>query len=203
MTIQALLIDLDGVIRYWNPATFTAAETTYGLPAGALPRTAFAPELLLPAITGVVTDTVWRQQVAAQLQKAYPAADVVGAVAAWSQPAGEVVQPVLALIRQCRRSIPVVLVTNATSRLPIDLATLGIREEFDHVINSSVVGVAKPDVGIFTCALQAVGVPAADALFVDDTKNNVVAAIDLGLYGYHFQSPTGLQKVLQEHGLLG
>lgn len=202
MPIQALLTDLDGVIRYWDPAHFTDVEAAHNLPPGTLPQTAFAADLLLPAITGQVTDTEWRSRIALRLQAEYPAIDAENVVQAWSDPAGEVVEPVLALIRQCRATIPVVLVTNATSRLPTDLVTLGIAEEFDHIINSSEVGIAKPDSAIFMAALSVVNLPAGAALFVDDTAANVDAAAQLGLQTHHYQSFVGFERLLKTYDLL-
>ena len=61
----------------------------------------------------------------------------------------------------------VVLITNATSRLSDDLRRLGLDGAFDHVVNSSAVGAAKPDPAIFRTALAVAGVEVADALFVD------------------------------------
>ncbi|MGI9602483.1 MAG: HAD family hydrolase [Acidimicrobiales bacterium] len=60
------------------------------------------------------------------------------------------------------------------SLLPID-------ELFDEVIDSSAVGVRKPSPAIYRLALERVGVPATQAVFVDDMPGNVAAAQDLGL----------------------
>ncbi len=202
MSIRALLTDLDGVIRYWDPAIFEHAEAAHRLPARTLRQLAFAPDLLQPVITGKISDEEWRQQIARRLQTRHVDCDATAAVQQWSRPAGAVVQPVLALIRRCRRRVPVILVTNATSRLQHDLAALDLVKEFDHVINSSVVGVAKPAAGIFAAALAAVDVAADEAFFVDDSAANVSAAQQLGLHAHHFQTVDGLQQSLSDHQLL-
>jgi putative hydrolase of the HAD superfamily len=199
--VRALLIDLDGVVRLWDPAHFPAAEAGAGLPPGALRRAAFAPDLLHPAITGRVTDEAWRRQIVARLRAEHPAADAERAVAAWSAPAGAVDAAVLALVRACRARAPVVLLTNATSRLGADLARLGLGDAFDHVINSSAVGWIKPQPEVFAVALHAAGVPAAQALFVDDTAANVAAAAQLGLVAHHYRGAASLRQALALHGL--
>jgi putative hydrolase of the HAD superfamily len=127
-----------------------------------------------------------------------------GAVAAWSAPLGRVEPSVLELVRAVRRTAtaPVCLVTNATTRLERDLDALGLRAELDVVINSSRVGARKPDRRIFAVALDAVGVPAAAALFVDDTPALVDAAQALGLSAHHFTGTAALALALQEAGLL-
>ncbi|MEZ4619395.1 MAG: ABC transporter permease [Caldilineaceae bacterium] len=48
------------------------------LPGGAIKRVAFAPDLLLPTITGKFTDDAWRQQIVEHLAQAYPTLDVRG-----------------------------------------------------------------------------------------------------------------------------
>ncbi|MCB0107816.1 MAG: HAD-IA family hydrolase [Caldilineaceae bacterium] len=199
---KAFLTDLDGVIRIWHPTQDTDAENTVGLPSGAIKQVAFAPELLLPTITGKLTDEAWRQQIVERLAQAYPTCDVAQAVSIWSEPCGEVDQEMLALLRRVRRHCPVCLVTNATTRLPADLAQLGILDEFDYIINSSAVGWAKPQPEIFQAALRAVSVPATAALFVDDTAKNVETAQAFGLTGHHYQSNPQLVQALESYGIL-
>ena len=49
--IRALLIDLDGLIRIWDGSDAKAVEERFDLPVGTIPRTAFAPDLLIQAVT--------------------------------------------------------------------------------------------------------------------------------------------------------
>lgn len=200
--LRALLIDLDGVIRLWRSQEDPAAEATFGLPAGTVRQVAFAPERLQPVITGRVTDEIWRAQIRTEIARQFPQADAAGAVAWWSSPYGEVDAAVLELVSACRRRAAVVLVTNATSRLPDDLRRLGLSAAFDHVINSSAVGAAKPDPAIFGAALAAASVVAADALFVDDTSAHVEAAQRLGLAAHHYTGPVALREELLRRRLL-
>ncbi|GAB4443243.1 MAG: hypothetical protein OHK0015_42930 [Chloroflexi bacterium OHK40] len=199
---SALLIDLDGVIRTWRHQEDGAIAARFGLPPGAIRQVAFAPERLLPVITGKVPDLTWRAQICAELERQFPHASVAEAVAWWSEPCGELTEEVLEIVRRCRRRAVVVLVTNATSRLPDDLRQLGIAHEFDHVVNSSVVGYAKPAPQIFSAALAAAGVSPADAIFVDDTPGHVVAARRFGIIAHHYTTPAALRDELSAHGLL-
>jgi putative hydrolase of the HAD superfamily len=197
---QALLIDLDGVIRHWPASHDQAIEQATGIAAQTIRAAAFAPELLEPAITGRCGDQEWRERIAAHLQRTYPAERVAEAVRLWSTP-GSVDGAVLALVRACRKRARVILITNATSRLAQDLAHHDLAAEFDAIINSAVVGAAKPAPAIFAAALQAAGVAAAAALFVDDSAGHVAAASALGIPSHHFQDPLRLQAALQAHGL--
>ncbi|HEY1015772.1 MAG TPA: HAD-IA family hydrolase [Herpetosiphonaceae bacterium] len=200
--IKAVLFDCDGVVRRWDAQDDPTLERDAGLSAAAVRRIAFLPELLTPAITGRTSDEAWRRAVAERLAAEFPAADAELAVARWSAPAGEVDAAALELVRACRRRVPVALVTNATSRLPRDLAALGLDREFDQIVNSSAVGACKPDPALFHAALAQIGVAAAEALFVDDTPGHVAAAERLGLRGHVFAGSDGLRSALAGLGLI-
>ena len=58
-----------------------------------------------------------------------------------------------------------------------------VDELFEVIIDSSSVGVRKPDPKIFQLALDALGVLAQDAVFVDDHPGNIAAAEALGMAG--------------------
>lgn len=200
---KALLIDLDGVLRIWDSAHDRTIERTNGLPPGTILATAFAPELLTPAITGAVSDEVWRLQVARQLQAQFPHVDAARIVTEWSEPAGALDPITFALITACRKRVPVALITNATTRLPRDLDRLGLSNAFDHVINSSVVGAAKPSAAMFHAALQTVGLPATQVMYVDDSPGHVDAATRQGIVGHVYRGHEALRQMLLQHGLLG
>src|SRR5882724_6971438 len=70
---DAVLCDIDGVLRHWPPAR--DLEQAHGLPAGAFAAAAFAPARLQPAITGQVTDEQWRSTVVADLAENYGSAE--------------------------------------------------------------------------------------------------------------------------------
>jgi putative hydrolase of the HAD superfamily len=200
--IRAVLTDLDGVIRDWSGQDDAGIECRFGLPPGAIKGVAFDPELLLPAITGGVTDEEWRARVIDRLRDRHPEADVRGAVGAWSEPAGEIDREALALIQAVRERAPVALITNASSRLDADLARLGVLDAFDHVVNSSAVGAAKPDRAIFEHALGLVGASAGETLYIDDTERYLGPAAALGLACHHYRGVEGLRAALGDHGLL-
>lgn len=200
--IEAVLVDFDGVLRIWSSENDARAEKAAGLPTGAILRAAFSPELLHPAITGRISDDEWRQQVAGRLCQDYPDSEADRAVRLWAESPGEVNHEVLGVLRECRRAANLVLVTNATTRLPDDLQRLGLAGEFDHVINSSEVGWVKPQPQIYEAALSAAGVSASAALFVDDTPSHVAAAAELGLKSYRFSTVTNLRRDLCRCGLL-
>lgn len=74
------------------------------------------------------------------------------------------------------------IVSNSDGRVEQALAEAGLREYFDVVIDSSLVGVEKPDPAIFQAALKALGVSAEEALYVGDLYEvDVVGARAAGI----------------------
>ncbi|MEM8535570.1 MAG: HAD-IA family hydrolase [Chloroflexota bacterium] len=199
--IKTLFIDLDGVLRIWGPEQDNRTEQ-FGLPHGAIRQIAFAPERLLPTITGRISDDEWRTSIAEQLHRQFPYIDAVQAVQAWSRPIGTVDQAMLEVVRSCRQRAKILLITNATSRLPSDLDQLGLSNEFDYIINSSTVGAAKPNARIFTAALHIASATATETLFIDDSAGHVDAATKLGFKGHIYQDIYQARQVLQDHKLL-
>jgi epoxide hydrolase-like predicted phosphatase len=99
---------------------------------------------------------------------------------------GGVRTPLVDRVRDLRREgYRTALVTNNVaefrgawhSMIPVD-------EIFDLVIDSSEVGVRKPDPAIYRLTLERLGnVPPERSVFLDDYENNVKAATDLGIHG--------------------
>ncbi len=85
---------------------------------------------------------------------------------------------------------PTALVTNNIAEIrEMWKALIPVDELFAAVIDSSEVGVRKPDPRIFELALQAVGgVAASDAVFLDDYRGNIDAAERLGMTGILVES---------------
>jgi HAD superfamily hydrolase (TIGR01509 family) len=64
------------------------------------------------------------------------------------------------------------------------------------------IGSAKPSPAIYLAALEALGVPATDALYIDDVAEYAEAAQQLGLDAIQFESPAQLHKELSLRSLL-
>ena len=201
MHYAVLLIDFDGVLRHW-PESDAEIETAHGLPVGAIRKAAFASERLEPVITGMTPDEAWRRDVARYLGDCFPRADAAAAVARWSKSSGKVDAQVLALLQQCMSALRTVLATNATSRLPQDLATLGLSAQFHAIANSSELGVMKPQAEFYRRALQRIDVPPQRALYVDDSAANAEAAAALGITAHRFVGCAALREFLHRAGAI-
>ena len=74
------------------------------------------------------------------------------------------------------------IVSNSDGRVEQALTAAGLREYFDVVIDSSLVGIEKPDPAIFRAALDALGVEPEEALYVGDLYEvDVVGARAAGI----------------------
>jgi putative hydrolase of the HAD superfamily len=62
---------------------------------------------------------------------------------------------------------------------------LGFADDFDPIVYSHEVGMAKPDPGLFRYTLDAIGCAPDEAAFVDDRMENVEAAAALGIRAIH------------------
>ncbi|MFJ2029765.1 HAD-IA family hydrolase [Streptosporangium sp. NPDC087985] len=192
---DAVLCDIDGVLRHW-PAT-DDLERAHGLPAGALAAAAFTPSRLHPAITGKITDEQWRSAVAADLANACGSLGRAHTVVtAWSELVPLVDQEVVSLLTKVREVATVALVSNATTRLEADLARQRLDDLADAVVNTARVGVAKPDPRIYLIAAEHVGAPVHRCLFIDDTVANVTAAREIGMTALHYRQLEDLRDAL-------
>jgi putative hydrolase of the HAD superfamily len=78
--------------------------------------------------------------------------------------------------------VPMGVVSNSDGRVEEALRAAGIRDSFDVVIDSQIVGVEKPDPSIFRHALDALAVAPGEALYVGDIYEvDVVGARAAGL----------------------
>jgi len=101
--------------------------------------------------------------------------------------AGERLNQQLAeLIRSLRGNYKLAVLSNASGNVDGLLRDkLGIRDLFDLVVDSACEGVAKPDRAIYELALKRLDVAPAEAVFIDDLAENVVAAAALGIHAIH------------------
>jgi putative hydrolase of the HAD superfamily len=191
---DAVLCDIDGVLRHWPSAH--DLEQAHDLPAGAL-AAAFAPARLQPAITGEVTDEQWRSAIVTDLAEAHGSNEQArSAVEAWSALLPTIDHEVVALLAKARDVAPVALVSNATTRLEEDLERQGLLGLADIVVNTARIGVAKPDPRVFLIAARRVGVPAHRCLFIDDTAVNAIAARTIGMTAIHYRQIKDLHQAL-------
>ena len=197
---QALLIDLDGVLRRWDPAPMIAVEIEYGLKPAALLETAMEWDIYRPAVAGELTDAEWMRLVAERLPIDVDKA--TEAVARWQSYRGEVDPEALAFVREVRSGgRKVGIATNATDRLRPDLDALGLTEEVDAVISSWELKVHKPAPEFFARACALIGTQPDQVLFVDDDDRVIRGARAAGLSAYRWSGPHHVHLLRKALGL--
>ena len=98
-------------------------------------------------------------------------------------------QEMLALIRELHKSYTTALLTNFPAHLH-DFMRVAWHMDgaFEHIIASADVKLIKPDPRIYQLTLDRISCQAHEAVFIDDRKNNVEAASDMGIKGILFMS---------------
>ncbi|MEU9713162.1 HAD-IA family hydrolase [Streptomyces sp. NPDC047967] len=193
---DAVLCDLDNVIRFYDTAPLAALERAAGLPEGTTTDIAYAPETDLPLLLGRITPDAWVESIAAGLTERVGAERAHELGRALADAPFRADEEVVTLLRRARTHVPLVLVTNATLQLDADLALLGLTDLADAVVSSAVEQVAKPDPAIYRIAAERAGVPVERCLFVDDRRENTDAAADLGMATVLYREPADLREAL-------
>ncbi|GGO50475.1 haloacid dehalogenase [Streptomyces daqingensis] len=194
---DAVLCDLDGVIRFFDHAEVIRLERDAGLTAGSTAAAAFGPENGTALVLGQITKKQWADSIARALAERIPKADARGLADAFTQTPVWVDPIAVALLREAREHCTVVLVTNATTWLDDDLAQLGIADLADDVVNSARVGSAKPDARIYEIAAERARATPDRCLFVDDRQANVETAVRLGMAGVLYRDSEDLRESLR------
>ena len=113
-------------------------------------------------------------------------------------------QKVVELINKLKaKQIPIAIVTDThewqsvSFRARLDFDVLG-----DHIFESHIVGMMKPDTGFFPYVCEKLKIEGAQALLIDDNPINNQEAAKLGIKAPVYTSPEQIQLILQQEGLL-
>jgi putative hydrolase of the HAD superfamily len=160
--------------------------------------TAFEKNLLTRAITGKISDEVWRSEITAALAKLYSSELAAQAVADWSAFPGKVDHRYLDYLEDQFPHLPIAVLTNGTSRLHRDLVTLGIADRFFKIFNSAEIGFCKPDPKVFNHVVEALGCEPEEIFFIDDSLSHVDAARELGMVAHQYRSFEDFQRFVED-----
>jgi putative hydrolase of the HAD superfamily len=202
--IDALIVDLDGVIRHWDNDHFVATAESFGLRVEELAAIAFEKELIDAGMTGALTFEDWADEIGRRIEREH-GCDAVAVTQAFKDLRWSVDDGVVELLREVRRTgrVKLALFSNASTRLEEDLASRDLHLEFDVVFNSARLGLAKPDPEAFRTVASRLGVPPERCLFVDDTVPNVEGARQADMQAEAFVGVAPLRSLLEQAGLVG
>ncbi|WP_139981694.1 HAD family hydrolase [Nocardioides litoris] len=199
-TVRHVLLDADGVLQDLPGGWVERVEPWLGERAEEFILESWRLEL--PALRGEEDFFEHLTRHLAAYDAEVDARDLFAAV--WTSI--ELVPSSIALVHQLRAAgYGVHLGTNQERHRGTYMATeLGFDELFDVSCYSWQLGAVKPEAAYFERALERIGAPAPEVLFVDDRLDNVESARSVGLAGVHWTFTEGrpaLEERLAEHGV--
>ena len=197
-SVKVVLTDLDGVIRHWSSEALREKEIVFGLAGGHVFSICFEKRLLLKAITGQITDEEWRESVRTKLLRSVSEPSTRKLVEAWTYSKVFIDRNIVRIYKEYFSEARVIVATNATTRLPLDMKLHHLDNMFDGVINSSNLGTAKPAHDFFYKAIEQLEAQVADVIYIDDSAENVQAGKQLGIRSHHYQDHTQLVRFLED-----
>lgn len=182
MSIQAVIFDLGGVVLESPLHTIARFEQEKGLPDGLLNRVVreTGPSGAWSRLErGEIDMEVFCTDFDAECAERgalYPAAEVMAAIAASSGPRPQMLE---ALRRLRSAGLSTAALTNNWKSDGQDRH--GLRPFFDAFVESSIVGLRKPDPRIYHHVLDQLGAQPEEAVFLDDIGANLKGARALGI----------------------
>lgn len=194
--IQAVVLDLDGVIRHFDPEFVADVERRHALTTGTLLEAAFADPGLTEAITGRITRDAWVAGIGESL-------GAPNAASEWGGQPPRVDPEMLGLADELRASgLTVAVLTNGTDTIPVEVERQGIACRVDHVFNSAEIGHAKPDARAFRHVLDVLDLPGSAVFFTDDSPAKLAGAVEVGMHTHAFVGLAELRLELTRVGAL-
>ena len=85
------------------------------------------------------------------------------------------------VVQRLSQRYPLVLVTNFYGNMPVVLKEFNLSSYFPTIVESSVVGIRKPDPALFALGVEALGLSAQEILVVGDSyKKDIQPSLSLG-----------------------
>ena len=85
------------------------------------------------------------------------------------------------IVKRITENRPTVLVTNFYGNMPVVLKEFALDRIFDTIVESSVVGIRKPDPKIFALGVEALGMQPQDVVVIGDSyRKDIYPALSLG-----------------------
>ncbi|MBQ2126150.1 MAG: HAD family hydrolase [Bacteroidaceae bacterium] len=86
-----------------------------------------------------------------------------------------------AIVEQLSKQYPMVLVTNFYGNMPVVLDEFGLAGYFNSIVESSIVGIRKPDPALFALGVEALQLPAEEIVVIGDSyRKDIHPASKLG-----------------------
>jgi putative hydrolase of the HAD superfamily len=200
LAIKALMVDVDGVLvdgrpedgRHWH----TSIDEDLGFTSDTLHEEFFAPywENIVLGRAGLM------EHLAHALRKIAPHVSADKFVSYWFERDSRLVAPLLQELSLVRSAgTRVYLATNQEHlRAAYLMEKLGFAERVDGIFYSARLGAKKPDMEFFAKVQAAVGLRGEEMLLIDDSRQNIDAALKAGWDALHWtkHSSSGIVRSL-------
>jgi 2-haloacid dehalogenase len=201
MNIQTIVFDLGGVLIDWNPRYLyrkllrSEEEIEYFLSHICTPEWNAQQDAGRPFREGV-----------ALLKQQYPQyAELIDAyVQRWEETLGDAHWETVEVLREVKQmGMPVYALTNwSAETFPVARKKFDFLNWFDGILVSGEVRLKKPDPAIFRLLMEKYPINASRTIYIDDVKENIIAADHLGFRTIHFHSAVQLRTSLRELGFV-
>jgi epoxide hydrolase-like predicted phosphatase len=200
MAVTAVAFDFGGVLTHSAFAGFAAYGAELGLPDEAL-VTFFRDDPQMGLLeTGQITSREFMKYVCIEAERRHGQRIDMRRLAEAAAQALVLNPAMMTFVEEVGRHATVALLTN-------NVAEAAWRETFPFhlfsvVVDSSEVGVRKPDPKIYSALLERLDRPAQEVAFVDDLRVNVDAAEALGIHPVLFTGEEQCRAALVRLGVL-
>jgi len=201
-TVRAIFFDFGGVIARMDRGLLAELEARYGLPKGSFIKALYAIPEWRAAEIGEGTEEAWVAAVRRKLDEfaGRPLPDIRSE---WAVMWRTLDADVLRLIERLDARYDVGLISNSTPRLEGELRDHHkIDGLFKVIVNSALVGIAKPDARIYHLAAERMGVEPSACVHIDDLAHNVEGAREAGFQAIHHEGDYAtLERELRSLGV--
>jgi putative hydrolase of the HAD superfamily len=199
--IRAVLFDFGGVILTSPFVAFNRYEDEAGLPRDTI-RRLNAAEPDTNAWARLERGELDEEEFVTEFQREAAAAGfAVDARRVIASLRGELRPEMVEAVRRCGARLLTALLTNnhaPTDGADHEPAVLDVLELFDAVIESSVVGVRKPEIEFYEIACRRLGVEPHECVFLDDLGVNLKPARSMGMTTIKVEDPATALTALEQ-----
>ncbi len=201
-TVRAVIFDFGGVIARLDRGLLADFEVRHGLPESSFLKALYSIPEWRAVELGESTEDEWFAAVKRKLDElaGRPLPNIGEERATmWRTLDADVVR----LIERLGAGYGVGVISNATPRLEAELRDYHkIDGLFRVIVNSSRIGMAKPDSRIYQLAAERMGEEPAACVHIDDLAHNVEGAREAGFQGIHHKGDyAALERELRSLGV--
>lgn len=198
--VSAVIFDLGGVLTVPPFVGIHAYEDEVGLPRDTLSPFFRGDPVMSRVERGEIPIREFWKYLGTTIQEQHGVRIDLRRFATVAESAGSLEPRMIELLGELHGNYTIGLLTNNVKEaskwreeLPHDL--------FDVQIESSAVGLRKPDSRIYELMIERVGLPAVEIAYVDDFEENLPPARQLGLRVVHFEDPDQCREALASFGV--